>query len=135
MKDSITIKSAHGSNLMELFGCDGDYFKVTLSGPSVHGTAQVYSFEPRPTCLAGFFRDLAVHWRGWTGKKEWASLEGELALAATCDSTGHTSLRICLKSGPYSSDWSLSVGLAIEAGQLEGIAEQVESFIGHHHEL
>jgi hypothetical protein len=128
MGDSTIIKSAHDDTTLEFLHCDADHFKVSLRGLDFHCTARVYSFEPRPNHLAGFFRDLAVHWRGWPGKKEWTSLEGELSLVATSDSTGHTSLAVRLRSGPYPFDWSLSVVLLIEAGQLESIASQVEEF-------
>jgi hypothetical protein len=131
MADSTIIKSANHGTALEFFDQEPDYFSVRLHGPDFHGAGRVYAYEP--TGLASFFRDLAAHWRGWTGKKEWASLEGELSLCATCDSTGHTSLTVRLRSGPYPFDWSLSVVLLIEAGQLEQIASHIEQFFRHDH--
>jgi hypothetical protein len=131
MYNSTIIKSAHDGTILEFFDRAVENFKIRVCGSDFHGTALVYSFEPRPTHLAGFFRDLAMHWRGWPGKKEWASLEGEFALTATCDSTGHTSLLLRLRSGPNPFDWCLSVVLLLEAGQLESIASQIEYFVGN----
>lgn len=122
------IKSAYDGITLEFFDLEADYFKVRLSGSDFSGTARVYVYEPMPTHLANFFRDLANQWQGWPGKKEWVSLEGELSLTATSDSTGHTSLSVRLRSGPYPFDWSLSGVLLIEAGQLEGIAARIEKF-------
>src|SRR5688572_15692057 len=99
MADSTIIKSANHGMALEFFDQEPDYFSVRLQGPDFYGAGRIYAYEP--TGLASFFRDLAAHWRGWTGKKEWASLEGELSLCATCDSTGHTSLAVRLHSGPY----------------------------------
>jgi len=79
--------------------------------------------------LASFFSDLAAHWQGWSGKKEWGSLEGELSFTATSDSTGHTSLVVRLRSGPYPYDWTLTATLLIDAGQLEPIAKSMEGFL------
>ena len=127
MKPSIIIKSVHYGTNLELSDYSGDYYAATLRGPHFHGTARVYAYEPS-AIYAAFFRDLAEHWRGWSGKKEWSSLEGEFSLIATSDSTGHTSLAIRLRAGPNPFDWTLTGVLLIEAGQLEEIAKKVERF-------
>jgi hypothetical protein len=129
MKQSVIIKSVHDGTTLEFFDHVGGYYKVSLRGSDYHGAARVYADEP--VHLGVFFRDLATHWRGWQGKKEWGSLEGELALTATSDSTGHTSLSVRLRSGPYPYDWCLSTTLLLEAGQLEQIAVQMEAFVRH----
>jgi len=113
---------------MEFLEREDNYFKVNVRGLDFQGTARIYIYEPRPNTLAGFFRDLAVNWRGWSGKKKWASLEGELSFAAESDSTGHTYLKTRLRSGPYPFDWAVSFVLLLEAGQLENIATQMEKF-------
>jgi hypothetical protein len=84
---------------------------------------------PEPRYLARFFRDLASNCKGWAGKKEWASLEHELSLAATIDLTGHISLSVRLRTCASPFDWSLSAVLLIEAGQLEQIASSIEQFV------
>jgi hypothetical protein len=127
MNPSLIIDSAHDGRGMELSDYSGDYYVVTLRGPHFHGTARVYAYEPSAH-LAAFFRDLAEHWRGWSGKKEWSSLEGEFSLIATSDSTGHTSLAVRLRSGPYPFEWTLTAVLLIEAAQLEQIAKKVDRF-------
>ena len=129
MEHSTTIKSAHDGMTLEFSDRVGGYYRVSLSGSGFHGTCQVYAYEPG-TGPDKFFRDLATNWRGWQGKKEWLSLEGELRFSATCDSTGHTSLSVRLHSGPYPFDWSLSGVLLLEAGGLEGIVAEVEKFFG-----
>ena len=129
MEHSVIIKSAHEGAALEFFDHAGGYYNVSLRGCDYHGAARVYA--DTPVHLGAFFRDLAAHWRGWQGKKEWRSLEGELAFTATSDSTGHTSLWVRLRSGPYPYDWSLTTTLLVEAGQLEQIAVQMEAFVDH----
>jgi hypothetical protein len=130
MGHSTIIKSAHDGTTLEFSDRAGDYYRVSLSGHDVHGACRVYAYEPA-SHLSGFFRDLATNWQGWQGKKEWSSLEGELRFSATCDSTGHTSLSLRLRSGPYPFDWILSTVLMIEAGSLGQIASEIEKFVGH----
>ena len=125
MAHSITIKSAHDGTTLEFSKDPEDYFRVSFNGPGCHGACLVYVGEPG-TPPDKFFRDLASNWRGWQGKKEWSSLEGELRFSATCDSTGHVSLSARLRSGPYPFDWSLSGVLLLEAGSLERIALEIE---------
>lgn len=127
MSVEVTITSAHDGTTLRLFDLDAFYFAAALRGPNVQAIARVYVYEPGD--LAAFFRELAEQWRGWEGKKEWRSLEGELSLAATVDSTGHVSLLVNLRSctGPF--DWEVRAALPVEAGQLDGISSQVELFV------
>jgi len=127
MHSPVVIKSSQDGTSLEFSEFSGDYYSATLRGPDFHGTGCVYAYEP--SHLAAFFRDLAAHWKGWSGKKEWGSLEEELSLVATCDSIGHTSLTVRLRSGPYPFDWTLTAGLLIEAGQLESLARKIEGFL------
>ena len=127
MDSSAVIKSSHDGTSLEFSDHSGGYYLATLRGPEFHGGARVYTDEP--SHLAAFFRDLAAHWQGWSGQKEWGSLEGELSFTATSDSTGHTSLAVRLRSGPYPFDWTLTAVVLIEAGQLEPIAKKMEEFL------
>jgi hypothetical protein len=128
MENLTVIKSTHDGTTLEFSERAGDYYRITLNGPDLRGACLVYAYEPA-SHLSEFFRDLATNWRGWQGKKEWSSLKGELRFTATSDSTGHTSLSVLLRSGPYPFDWSLSAVLLVDAGNLEQIASQVEKFL------
>ncbi|WP_412101288.1 DUF6228 family protein [Micromonospora maris] len=50
--------------------------------------------------LAEFFRELASEWRGWTGVREWVSLEGDPTIEAR-HAYGHVQLRVTVRrDGP-----------------------------------
>src|SRR5438105_4551533 len=132
MVPNVAIKSTHDGTTLSLSDFDGDYFFAELRGSQFHGSARVYSHVVSDP--SDFFKDLAIAWhgwRGWEGVKSWASLEGEFELSATCDSAGHISLSIQLRSGPYPFDWVLRTVLLLEVGQLDGIASHVARFFAH----
>jgi hypothetical protein len=126
MANSTVIQSAHDGTILEFSDFDDDYFNVRISGPNFNGMAKVYFYEPHD--LPSFFADLALHWRGWQGKKEWSSLEGELKFNASSDSTGHINLSTQLRNKPYVFGWTLSTVLLLEAGMLEQIARDAKKF-------
>jgi hypothetical protein len=127
MDASVIIKSAHDGTALKLCNRSGEYFEVHLEGPNFRGATKVWDYEPAH--LRQFFSDLAANWRGWDGKREWASIEGEMSLTATIDRTGHISLSVRIRSGPYPFDWTMSAVLLIEAGQLDQIAASVITFV------
>jgi hypothetical protein len=129
MDNTVIIKSAHDGTVLEFSRSDTENYRVDLVGPECKGTRLVYAYEPRSHHLVGFFQDMATNWRGWTGKKEWQSVEGEMRLSAVIDSAGHISLTVELRSESISFDWRLSVVLLIESGDLDRIAREIKKFI------
>lgn len=126
MESIVCIKSAHDGTALELFGRSGGYYRVRLAGPNFNGVASVYEYEP--IYLKMFFSGLAANWKGWSGRKEWASLEGELSLSAVADSTGHINLSVRIRSGDFPFNWNLSATLLLEPGQLDQISASVRTF-------
>lgn len=104
-----------------------EHYSVTVSGPAMKATVRAGN-SPYGTNPADFFGRVATEWQGWSGEKEWSSMEGEFSLEASADSTGHIKLNINLQPSLYSPCWSAAVTLIIEAGQLEGIAREFKSF-------
>jgi len=100
-----------------------EYYRVTIRGPGLSASSQVYAFEPRGYGLVEFFEDLAAIWRGWKGKKDWTSLEGELSLVCTSDRLGHVAIEVTL-----CNIWSVRKVFDVEAGQLEQLASEIKKF-------
>ena len=73
-----------------------------------------------------FFADLATHWRGFDGAKEWAELDDHLRLTATTDSTGHIYLEVVMRNYEVPENWKVEATLTFEAGQLAPLARAIE---------
>jgi hypothetical protein len=119
----------HGTIPRNLSGYDGTGFRVSWNSSALNATVDVYDIQPHT--WSKLFRDLADNWRGWSGTKEHKSLEGHLRLSCRIDSTGHVKLRVSLRGGDlFASDWQTEATLELEAGQLEGLAQEARKFFG-----
>lgn len=104
-------------------------FKVRLTDMDLEAVVRVYEgwCDCRPASL---FSEMANRWRGWPGELEWSSPGYELALRSSQDRAGHVALVVELRSGPSDNHWSVRATIEAEAGQLEAIAREAESFFG-----
>ncbi len=127
MEHSVIIKSAQNDTVLEFSKHVGHHYVVCIRGSSFHATTRVYDSEPAG--LENFFRDLAANRSGWFGSKEWGSVEGEVSITASSDTTGHATLSIHLISGPYCFDWDLSTALLVRLEQLDDVASQMKTFV------
>lgn len=119
------IKCTHGSLSLELRAENEDFIIAKISDVSLRGEARVGIFMSQG--IGDFFGNLATNWTGWEGNKEWASLEGELKLKASCDCLGHIFLSVDLKNGAPPI-WQIQAELVLEAGQLNRIAGEARAF-------
>jgi hypothetical protein len=101
-------------------------FEVAVKTPDFTGIAPASTyFAGSPSTL---FRAMADEWQGWKGPKEWKDLETRVAFSAQSDSTGHVMLSVELTGQDYDSH--LRVVLQYEAGQLEGMANEIAQLLG-----
>jgi Family of unknown function (DUF6228) len=77
------------------------------------------------------FDELASHWKGWSGAKDWHAAEGELQIRATSDSTGHITLSFVIPMSGSFRPWSAEVRLLVEAGETEALANESHAFFGN----
>ena len=137
MSRELEIRSSEGDSHLvfsgdiprDVSGEDGCSYDVTLEGRPVSATVAVYDIQPQR--WAEFFTDLARNWRGWSGEKSQASLEGHLSIAATSDSLGHVSMRVVLRGDFGRSDWQAERTIFLEGGQLERLAKEAGRFFGY----
>lgn len=126
MTDNFEIKSNAGPERVELKVFNRDFIEVTVTGSELSAQARV-AFLGGADGLDEYWADIAENWRGWQGEKTWRSLESDLGFAAVSDRAGHVTLKVTLEYGtPWK--WQTQVLLAIEAGQLDGIAATVGAF-------
>ena len=135
MIDELTIKSSRSTGKLKFSepkppgsSHPVEYLRVSLEDREIAASsARIYIYEPHD--LAAFFDDLAVHWKGWPGAKEWRSVEDDFALSCTSDGLGHAALRVTLKSGLDDDDWCVRVVIHVDAGQLEEFSAKVKEFL------
>jgi hypothetical protein len=126
--EPVIIRSAQDGSVLELHHTERpDIFRTHIRGRGFEATVEVYEIGP-PKHLGHFFRDLAVHSRGLLEEKRWGSFDQQLILTAKNDSIGRTDLQVELRGGLF-YDWRVEGWLSIEAGQLDKIASDVESFV------
>ena len=104
-------------------GRDDYVVRCTDAGLSAEATVQHVVGDE----LKEFFGDLAAEWRGWRGVKVFRSLVGTLLIKASADKQGHVALLVVLAYGAPSK-WETHLGLTVEAGQLERLADAAEVF-------
>ncbi|WP_445145070.1 DUF6228 family protein [Dyella sp. Tek66A03] len=127
--NSSTTLRFEGEIPTDLTGYDGCTFSVSASSHELSAVTKVYDI--RPDQWTAFFKDLAVHWRGWQGVKDHESLEGHFRLEAnTADSLGHIRLRFRLRGVDVPNLWVAEASLIIEAGQLDDLAKRAEAYFG-----
>ena len=125
MSDSFTVESVQDGTSLRLRSHDRDFFLAEVRGRGMEAKARVGTYMS--SGFAEFFTELATHWRGWKGDREWSSLEGELAIRATADRTGHVYLQVHLHDGAPAR-WKVDAAIVIEAGQLERLAAEARAF-------
>jgi hypothetical protein len=94
---------------------DGDAAQVLLrlTKEGLRAGGWIYAHQGRGfDGLTAFFQSLADDWRGWSGEREWTSLEGDLSLAAAHD--GHVRLAVSLRR---SIDWTVTANVSIDPGE------------------
>jgi len=134
MEQELTIKSSRSGGELRLSWShqtggrhSSQYLNVSLEDCELAASrSRIYVYEPND--LLQFFAELASQWKGWTGEKEWNSVEGDLGLSCTSDGLGHVAMRVKLKSGIDQDDWCVQTVIHIDAGQLEELALKSKRF-------
>lgn len=85
---------------------------VEVTSDGLSASTWVYEY-PDFQRLIDYFRGIELDWRGWNGVREWASLEGQLAI--TAQHTGaHIELAVKLQR---SLDWRAETEFSVGAGE------------------
>lgn len=122
---SVEIPSRDGARCLSFLRREGDYFAVSIERGNPQASVRVWGYTDCDL-LVDLFASMARDWRGWEGKRDWASIEGEFRISASTTRTGVVTLRIELRQ--YDDEWEVSVPVIVEAGQLESIAFRVANF-------
>jgi uncharacterized protein DUF6228 len=102
-----------------------EMYHVTLKAPVL--TVAVDVWHMGGDFLGEFFAGLAGDWRGFEGRRDWHSLEHQLAFEATFVKTGGVGLRILLRDSSYDA-WQIRYDLGVESGALDRVARDATVF-------
>jgi hypothetical protein len=110
-----------------------DYLVADLSVEGLSATKRVYAhYASGWRELAEFFAGLAIDWRGWSGIREWTSLESDLKIEARHE-FGHVQLHVTLRqdgAGWGNHGWTGSADLTLEPGeQLSRAADELRALV------
>jgi hypothetical protein len=109
---------------------DANYFLAEVHSAGLHATAQINSGARRGFAWEGFgefFTGIAANWKGWTGRRKWRSLEGDLKLDAENGGTGPVSIGIYLHYGAP-AQWKVQFAISVESARLDQLAAEARSF-------
>ena len=116
------LSSSNSDAVIEFSDVQGEYFRVSVTARDHSASRHVYAYTDGAG-IARLFAEAAREWRGWTGTKQWESLEGEFRIVLTIDRLGHVTVEARVQSDPAGPDrWQLEAELGLDAGQLEGVA-------------
>ncbi|VXC37554.1 conserved hypothetical protein [Nocardioides sp. AX2bis] len=107
----------------------GDLVAV-LSVDGLSATKRVYLHPASGWSeLEEFFAGLALDWRGWSGTREWTSLESDLSIEARYE-YGHVQVRVTLSdalAGWGNHGWKATADLTLDPGeQLSQVAGDLQ---------
>jgi hypothetical protein len=125
-----SIKSNSSDRELAFFGIRENHFTVEFRSAELRVIREVYTFTDDHG-LAKLFSRLAAHEQPWVGSNDWASLEGEFSISATCSRSGHVIFSVSLWDSPGAAEeWRVSCALTSELGQLPKIAKGMNRLFG-----
>ena len=104
-----------------------EYFQCEVGDGSASARLRVYAYDAG--LLVSLFESMTREWKGWPGEKVWHSPESEFEIRASADGQGHVTLKVILTLRTPSPAWRFECNVPLEAGQLDGVAAQVRSFV------
>ena len=102
-------------------------YTAELNSKSLTATVKVYDHLPQR--FREFFGQIAQDWRGWSGAREYESLEPMLKISATHNNIGRISFEGSLSAGAETMfDWTASQVLTVDPGAADSIAANAAEF-------
>lgn len=128
---TFTILSANSGNALQFIpaGKRGQLFRIQLDAGPLRVEKSIYDHGHAAPYLPKVFREMANEWKGWSGLKTWAALEGDLSLQFAWQRTGHVTVDIVLTDDAGAEEpWQVKARLVIEVGMLDDLARTAEAF-------
>jgi hypothetical protein len=123
------LKSTNPSSSLRFSNLNGDYFDFEVRTPTLTAKKNVYAYNPTHYGqISDFFELLASFRTPWGDEKKWESLEGELAILATCNDLGHVTLKILLSNQQEADHWSVDTVVPFGFGSMPEFAKKASHF-------
>jgi hypothetical protein len=109
---------------------DANYFLAEMRSAGLQAIAQINSGARRGFAWEGFgefFTGIAANWKGWTGRREWKSLEGDLKLDAENGGRGLVAIGVYVHYGAP-AQWKVQFAIRVESARLDQLATDARSF-------
>ena len=100
-------------------------YVLSAAAPDFSASIKVYNL-PYGTHPNDYFEQLSKELKGWNGQKDWGTIEGEYSLSARFKTIGLILLEVFLHSP--NGDWTSTITMPIEPGQLENISKKLKTF-------
>jgi hypothetical protein len=111
-----------------LIGGAAEMIRARIVAPGLDASRDAYEYGGYGA-LAEFFDAMADSWRGWSGERSFASLEGDLDMTAAHDGR-HVEISVRLRQFEP-GDWSVSAKITIDPGEdLAAAARSVRELVG-----
>jgi hypothetical protein len=122
----LSIHSTSSNRELRIRRGKGAYFIVELSGHCVSAVTEVW-IDDDAASLGCFLTELGDMARPWVGKREWGSLENDIAIGVTCSSLGVVNFNVRISGLPGApEEWHVTVGVETELGQLSRIGQEAK---------
>lgn len=126
----LCLRSSGSSRAFQIKAPRESYLIATLIGPTLSGAVEVWVETGDVAGLANFFAELAAFDAPWKGSRTWSSLEGDLALAASCTDLGSVTFQVSMSGmSGAPEEWRLQAGLETEFGQLGRLAADAKDLV------
>ena len=103
--------------------------RIQVSGVDARSEMDLESWNGGAGRFCSYLDDLASSWRGWAGIKEFWDDGANLKIASVHDRVGQVILSVTLSPHAGLDQWQLQVGIPIEPGTLQALAEAVRAFL------
>ena len=92
-------------------------------------SARIEVYDHMPERFSQYFESLARDWKGWSGSRDYQSLEPMLTISSAHNGIGRVEFTIELRAAAKDHfSWSASCQLFVEPGQLEALAASAKKF-------
>jgi len=125
MGPNLVLVDAQSGGTLQLSWAAASSVQVVLRLEALHASTVLRAVDD--VGLRELMDELATHWQGWRGAREWASLEDDLRLRFTHDGAGLVNVGVTLRRFEGEA-WEVKTSFGVLPASLERLAQDVRTF-------